>query len=161
MTNQAVNAFCRTLTLAQAEEWRESDNRAFYICELLEAANISVSSYDASRVEAQFEHLLSQDIERQILEKLVDDALAVGCLVSVHDGEEWPLKRSQDRIDILSATRSTDADTLLFHHADGVAIGEVLLIYGNGYDLISDCTDNAATQALLDGAEALAESFQG
>jgi hypothetical protein len=159
MTNDAVYAFCKTLTLAQATEWREADNRAGLMAQLLEAANIGTSSHDMSQLEAQFEHLLSRDTERQILEKLVDDCLFYGCFVSVHSGEDWEIQRSQDRAKILAACQATDADALILYDADGLRVGTVCLIYGNGYDVISDCTDNEGTRALLAGAEALAESL--
>jgi len=161
MTTQAVQAFCKTLTLAQAQEWKQANNRAYLLDQLMAGANIGANPYDMRRIEDQFANLLRLDIERQILEKLVDDALFYGCTVAVHDGEAWALHRSLERDTILAATRSTDADTLMFFDADGVRVGVVCLIYGNGYDLISDSTDSPAMQALLDGAEALAESLQG
>ena len=158
-TSEYLYVVLQALTLAQAQEWRETDNRAYYIDQLLTKADMRAIPYHMARVEEQFGHLLRRDNERQILEKLVDDALAVGCTVSVYDGEDWPLKRSQDRAAILEATRSTDADVLAFYGVDGEKIGNVWLIYGNDYDLISDCSEGEALQALLNGAEALAEAL--
>jgi predicted DNA-binding protein len=151
-----------TLTLENATEWTNSSEAVTWIeYTFLDPNDLPRSNSNIARIEDRFESLLRQDIERQILEKLVDDALAVGCLVSVHDGEDQVVSKCQDRETILSATRSTDADSLAFRTADGKIMGSVLLIYGNGYDLISDCSDTASLRALLVGAEALAESFQG
>lgn len=156
------SAVLPTITLEHAKQWAvEQDAVCWIEYTFLDPNDLPRSADMIARVENRFEFLLRQDRERQILEKLVDDALFYGCTVSVYDGEEWPLRRSQDRAAILEATRSTESDVLAFHDADGVKIGNVWLIYGNDYDLISDCSEGEALQALLDGAEALAESLQG
>ena len=79
-------------------------------------------------------------IEGQIAAKLVEHALKTGHTVSVHDGEEWVLKRSKHADAILNAMFSTDQDLLAIRPADGSEVfGRVTLIYGNtGYDVISD-----------------------
>lgn len=85
-------------------------------------------------------------IEGQIVNALVKQALASGYRVSVCDGEEWVVKLSSNRAEIIGACFSTDADSLVIRDpnqagADGAfkKIGAVQLIYGNdGYDVISD-----------------------
>jgi len=57
--------------------------------------------------------------------------------ISVSDGEETTLVRSDDREAIIEAMFSTDSDVLIIHR-EGKRDGSILLIYGNGWDLISD-----------------------
>jgi hypothetical protein len=80
-----------------------------------------------------------------------DRALAAGYTVCVYDGEEWALQRSSNRPDIIAAMYSTDSDTLRFRLPEGRPVGSVVLIYGNGEDLVCDHTDNAETTALVEG----------
>lgn len=95
--------------------------------------------------------------ERMIAKRLVDDILAAGHVISVNDGEAFPVKRSADRTTILDALASTGSDTLVIRDTSGERVGFVLLIWGNGTDLISDCSDNPATLALCKGAESVQE----
>jgi hypothetical protein len=93
--------------------------------------------------------LLADATEAQTARKVVKLALARGWAVSLYDGEEWTLKRSTARNAIWSAMASTDADTLRFRDADGVSLGTMSLVYGNGgEDLIADHSDNDAMCAL-------------
>lgn len=70
---------------------------------------------------------------------LVTHALEQGYAVSVHDGEEYVLRKSTDFAAIWQAMGSTDADTLQLYR-DGRSAGWVLLIWCNGVDVISDYT---------------------
>lgn len=87
--------------------------------------------------------------ELQIATKLVRAALAAGYSVSVNDGEAWPVSKSHDEAEILAALQSTDSDTLRLRSPLGDFVGNVLLIWGNGEDVISDHTDNKATRAVV------------
>lgn len=104
-----------------------------------------------------------QDInERAIASKLIEDMLSNGNTVSVWEGEDWAIYKSTDYTAIMEALASTDSDWIYAYARVGnnvKRIGAVLLIYGNGNDLISDCSDNPATLALCEGAQALAETF--
>lgn len=114
------------------------------------------------------------NIERKIVSRIVKDALAKGYTVSVYDGEEYALKRGTAYKQIMEACFSTDEDTLVFYaktdeYDFGVdsplnklfRIGFVSLVYGNcGYDVISDCTYTPSMEALLSGAEALANKLE-
>lgn len=98
-------------------------------------------------------------IQQKIVNKILSDAFASGYTVSVWDGEEWTVKSSTNRKEILSALATTCDDVLAFRRPDKSLVGKVLLVYGNDYDLITDYTDNEAMVALLSGAEKLAEKF--
>ncbi len=88
--------------------------------------------------------------ENNIVHKLLELALEAHYTVSVYDGEAYPVKRSTCRSTVLDALGSTDSDTLVFRGADhGQLIGQVLLIWGNDHELISNHTDNELTNALV------------
>jgi hypothetical protein len=93
--------------------------------------------------------------EREIAIKLIDAILAAGCAISVHEGEDWaidenakPVIKCKDRNRIGGSLASTDYDSLMAYR-DGVLLGQFVLIYGNGEDLISDCTDNQFCNDIL------------
>lgn len=94
--------------------------------------------------------------EQRIASKLITDVLAAGHSISVHDGEAFALEHSRDASAIKQAMASSDHDTLVVRDTDGQQLGWVLLIYGNGEDLVSDHRDTDAMRALLAGAEAIA-----
>lgn len=86
-----------------------------------------------------------RDLARRIkAEKRMCTALVSACLkrgyeISVSDGEDWPVKRSNDKPAILAALFSTDEDVIVIRAKDGSKAGWFRLIYGNdGYDVISD-----------------------
>jgi len=82
-------------------------------------------------------------IEKRIVRKIVKDALARNWTVTVHDGEEFPVRKSTDLKKIIAATFTTDQDTLIFRDADGNKVGDVALVYGNdGWDVVSDHTSS-------------------
>ena len=78
-------------------------------------------------------------VEGMIADFFVTKALADGYLVSVFDGEEDALDKSQDKTVILNEMFSTDQDELTLYFPNGDRFGAVQFIYGNdGYDVISD-----------------------
>ena len=79
-------------------------------------------------------------VERRIARSLVDIALADKKMISVWDGEEYTVKKSRDRTEILSALATTEYDILIFRDENGDKIGSVMLIWGNEDHLISDTT---------------------
>jgi hypothetical protein len=84
--------------------------------------------------------------EARHVRKLVGLILATGADVSVHDGDEWMVKRSRDNKTIIAALGTTGADTLRVRDMDGALLGDFELIYGNdsdGTEVISDHTANA------------------
>lgn len=96
--------------------------------------------------EPQYTKHLS-DIERDVIDDLIREALAQGALISVYDGEEWALSRSTDYRRITSEIAATDETTIgirLRDDAMGWAlrkVGTVFLVHGNGAEVVSDYTD--------------------
>ena len=83
-------------------------------------------------------------------------ALNAGYTVSVSDGEEWTVKRSDSEAVILPALATTGYDTLRFRHSAGEHVGSAYLVWGNeesGECLIADHTDNDAMEALYQAAQ--------
>ena len=87
-------------------------------------------------------------IECTIARHLVRLLLGAGYLVSVYDGGETTVRNSRDYETILAALASTSEDSIRFRNEDGSEKGVFLLIWGNGKDLISDSSDNAATERI-------------
>lgn len=76
--------------------------------------------------------------EYKIARRLVEQATDEGGTVSVNDGEAFVLEQSDDVNAILATMGTTGSDTLYLYDKDGVRIGSVWLVYGNGTDLVSD-----------------------
>lgn len=86
-------------------------------------------------------------LESAIATGLIATALGHGHSISVHDGEETALENSTDLADIHSALATTDHDILLFTpQGDEKPAFVVLLIWGNGADLINNYSDTPAGQ---------------
>ena len=102
-------------------------------------------------------------IEKQIVRKIIKDALAAGYLITVSDGEDYVVSKSSHGPTIFAAMFTTDEDVLIFRNAESGSkmVGHVYLVYGNdGYDVICDYTANDATEAVLAGALALAGQIE-
>lgn len=97
--------------------------------------------------------------EAVFVRKLVSKALANGWLISVNDGEEWTVKQSSKRMEVLEALASTGADTLLLRDPTKLndkqqptVIGRVTLLYdgnSNGEEVVQDHSDNEAMTAFI------------
>ena len=85
--------------------------------------------------------------ERRITTSLIKAALDDGYSVHVHDGEELVLSHSRNLQDILDVLASTDHDVVTFWRAKN--IGSLVLIWGNGEDLISDGTASMDIDVLV------------
>jgi len=90
--------------------------------------------------------------ERKIATALVERLLGAGYQVGVHDGGEVTITATADKETVLDALATTDMDTLRVFK-DGRRVGGVLLIWGNGEDLISDYTHVEELCSLLDNWE--------
>ena len=94
--------------------------------------------------------------ERGVATRLVRAAINAGFTVSVYDGEEWTVKRSDSEAVILPALATTGYDTLRFRNSAGEHVGSAYLDWGNeesGECLIADHTDNDAMEALYQAAQ--------
>lgn len=91
--------------------------------------------------------------EADVARALVTGALVRGWTVSVNDGEEWTVVRSNDADKILAALASTDSDTLSLRGSSGERIGTLLLVWGNagdGSELIADYSDTPSMTEFVD-----------
>ena len=80
---------------------------------------------------------LIAELELKICEKTVECLLAAGFKITVNDGEEEVVKKSDDKSRIMEAVRSTDEDFLITHkkgHTDHF----VRFIWGEGATVIND-----------------------
>jgi hypothetical protein len=92
------------------------------------------------------------EIECAIARALIACGLKRGWSIDVFDGEEFTLRKSRDGEAIFKALATTDQDVLRFHDGDR-RIGNVLLIWGNGCDLVSDCSDYPEIVELIEEAK--------
>lgn len=82
-------------------------------------------------------------------------AVKRGLVVSVYDGEEWSLKLSSCLDAIGEVVGITDETTLIIRDPFALVdcqprrIGKVLLVHGNGADVIADYSDNSEMSAIL------------
>ena len=79
-------------------------------------------------------------IEKRILRHVVEQFLQRGFLLSVYDGEEYTVKKSDNKEAILAALMTTDEDMIQVWGKGAVRPrGSVQFVYGNdGWDVISD-----------------------
>ncbi|MHA7322871.1 hypothetical protein ACX84T_09360 [Burkholderia pseudomallei] len=97
-------------------------------------------------------------IEKQIVEKIVVDALAAGFKLSVFDGEGTAISKSTDKDKILAALFACEEEYLRLWK-DGTHVGSVHLVYGNdGWDVISD--HHVCLEDVLQGATELANQLE-
>ncbi len=88
-----------------------------------------------------------QKVEKRIVNKLVNEAIKAGYFLTVFDGEEHPVSNSQD-IDLIEKNMfTTDEEVLYFSRpgtdrGDFIRTGQVLLVYGNGADVIADYSES-------------------
>lgn len=77
--------------------------------------------------------------EVRIAKSIVHRLLNSGYQLRVNDGEETVTPITKDLNTIFAAMASTEMDYLLAYK-DGKRVGSVMLIWGNGEDLLSDCS---------------------
>lgn len=87
--------------------------------------------------------------EKRMCTALVDGCLKRGYAISVSDGEDWPVKRSTDKAEIMAALFSTDEDVIVIRDSEGNKAGWFQMIYGNdGWDVVSDYSANPVCEAI-------------
>jgi hypothetical protein len=88
--------------------------------------------------------------ERFVVKQIVGRALDKGYLLSVDDGEDLPIKHSDDPEMVMANLGHCDEEWLIVANADGKRIGAIYLVYGNDADeVVADCTDKAEILELL------------
>lgn len=88
--------------------------------------------------------------EQVIVRRLIRTFLSKGYLISVWDGEAWALKKSNNSRAIIKALRTTDEDTVVIRDSEGERLGFVYLVWGNGEDVIADCTAGGVVEKIVD-----------
>lgn len=83
-------------------------------------------------------------------EHLVNKALSLGFRISVYDGDEWPVKKSTNKFEILDCIKSVDESELHFHQNIEKApwtdkVGWAKIILGN-----NDITESVADHNCYD-----------
>ena len=97
-------------------------------------------------------------IEQVIAQFVIDEAMKAGYMVSVYDGDEFVVKKSNNKLEIFEAMMSTDSDFLHLYHNDK-HLGWIQFVYGNnGYDVIADNTTNL--EDFLERTTLLADKFE-
>lgn len=94
--------------------------------------------------------------ELNIIDAMIRAALVEGISLGVFDGEEWAVRNSTDYQEITGEIAATDATTLRLRDSGGAKIGDIILIYGNGEDVIHDHTDNPITGRIVNLGQAAA-----
>jgi hypothetical protein len=80
--------------------------------------------------------------ERFVVKQIVGRALDKGYLLSVFDGEEYPIEHSDDAEAVMAELGHCGEDWLQVSNADRKRIGTIFLVYGNDPDeVVADCTD--------------------
>ncbi|MDE3023052.1 MAG: hypothetical protein KGI54_14585 [Pseudomonadota bacterium] len=97
-------------------------------------------------------------VELKIVRKTAQALLKAGYSISVHDGEEVTLSKSQSFKEIMRAVMTTDEDCF-FVYKNGSRDSFIYFVYGNdGLDVISDygVSLESVLKPVLDYAESLA-----
>jgi hypothetical protein len=80
--------------------------------------------------------------ERFVVKQIVGRALDKGYLLSVDDGEDFPIQNSNDAEAVMGQLGHCDEEWLIVSNPDAKRIGAIFLIYGNDADeVVADCTD--------------------
>ncbi len=80
---------------------------------------------------------------------LIDAILAKGAKISVNDGEEWTVKGSTDKGEVIRALFTTDSDIIRARDADNAVLGNFYLLYGNsGAEVIGYYSDTDFCNAI-------------
>lgn len=90
--------------------------------------------------------------ERRIARKLISTLIQSGYVVDINDGEEWTVRGSVNKAELLEALATTGGDLVAFRrHGETRRLGWFNLIWGNaedGSELLSDHSDNDTATAI-------------
>ena len=88
--------------------------------------------------------------ERFVVKQIVGRALDKGYLLSVYDGEEYPIMHSDDPEAVMTELGHCDEEWLQVANADRKRIGAIFLVYGNDPDeVVCDYTDKAEIEEIV------------
>lgn len=80
--------------------------------------------------------------ERFEVARIVARAVDKGYLLTVFDGEEFPVMHSEDAEEVLDSLGHCDEEWLYIENASRQKIGTIYFVYGNDPDeVVCDCTD--------------------
>jgi sorbitol-specific phosphotransferase system component IIA len=80
--------------------------------------------------------------ERFVVAGIVNRALDKGYLLTVNDGEDFPVMHSDDAEEVMAELGHCEEEWLYVENADRKKIGTIFLVYGNDPDeVVCDCTD--------------------
>ena len=90
-------------------------------------------------------------MEKKMASGLIKACLRRGYFVTIDNGEDKPIVQSKNYRKIMNQLWQTDEEHVLIYDSVGKYLGWFFLVYGNdGWDLISDFSDNAACAAIWD-----------
>lgn len=94
--------------------------------------------------------------EEFIVANTARNAILAGYAVRVNDGEVC-YKPTRDMESIMRNATATEETTLVIVDTkqDNKVVAAIYFVFGNGVDVLTDCTDNALTNSLLCSAENL------
>lgn len=84
-----------------------------------------------------------------MINKIIDRALEMNYEISVFDGMEWVVRRSQTKRLIQKKIGHTDQTTLKFRDPGVRSIGSIWLIHGLGDEVVADHTDSIEILGLI------------
>jgi hypothetical protein len=100
------------------------------------------------------------DQEKKIVRKTARALLLAGYDLGVFDGEQMTVPRTRSIETVMGALGTTEMDTLRVLEPAGDRIASVLLIWGNGEDVISDIA--APTEEQMEMVEGIIQkAFDG
>jgi len=98
-------------------------------------------------------------MERQIVRKVIDDALAAGYSIDVFDGEEDAITKSTDAEAIFKEMFACDEEWIYLRKDGAEPFAWIYFIYGeNGWDVINNHTVNI--EDLLKGTFDLVDQLE-
>lgn len=103
--------------------------------------------------------------EKQIIEKIVDDALAKGYEIAIISDGDLMVERTFEKDKVMAGLGECDEEYLHFWEsgkADAPFIGWIFLVYGNEPGVvISDYVDNQKMNDLIEESEKVAANLFG
>lgn len=103
------------------------------------------------------------ELELDLVRLIIKDAIDDGHVISIYDGEDYPIEDSTDLEAIMAEVRATDMDSILFKKTikpNEFLLGSITLIYGNApWEVVNDYTPHGQ-RILMMSYEAEAHAMQ-